>query len=326
MPTSALPRGRQTKLRLAWETTFGVNPGSAFFELNTYTSDLARARTLDADDILGAGFANNVDARPAGPDVETATGKLTVPLDLVQIGFWLAAAMGRIAPTGSGPYTHAFTSGVTPLPSFSLERELVAASQYDGFNGAVIKTLKLPFKPGKGYNMIDLDLVGKQVLEPYTSTAAGTPTVEALANRVPNSVGIVKIAGSQVGNVIDGSFTLTNDITLDRYIGSSTYPAAAILEGMDVAVDLTARYATDVLANYGALGGAILPPVQEVDFIYTLGAMVLTVSLPNVRFEPVNKPVSNGKTITIAMKGRAEVGASAAMMTATLVNTQSTEY
>ncbi len=329
MAIAAYPRGRQTKLRQVWEATYGTSPGSGWSELNAYTHDLTRTRALEADDILGAGFANNVDARPAAPNVEDAAGKLSVPGDLEQIGFWLAAAFGRAgAPTGSGPYTHTFVSGANPLTSFSLERELVAAAQYDGANGFVVKSLKLPFKPGKGYMMADVDLAGAHVLDPYTSTAAGTPTVVNLANRVANFVGTLSIGGTQVGLAMDASATFTNDLTLDRYIQNSAYVAAAVREGMDIAVDVTARYNTDALVANGVVDPNYLPAAQAVVLTWapTGSAYSLALTLPAVRFEPVGKPVNNGKTITIALKGRAEVGASAAMATAVLVSPRSTQY
>jgi tail tube protein len=330
MPTSALPRGRQAKHRIAWEATYGVPVVTGFQEINVYTSDPTRTRALEADDILGAGFANTVDARPAAPNVEDAAWKASFPLDLNQIGFILAAAFGRVgAPTGGGPYTHVFTSGVTPLPSLTMERELVAAAQYDGGIGLVLKTLKLPFKPGKGYTQIDADFVGAQTLAPYGSTAAGTPTVAALANRVANYVGALSVGGVQVGAVIDASMTLTNDITLDRYVGSAEYVAAAILEGQDVAFDLTARYSTDALRAYGVVDPNYLPPLESLSLAWAPGgspAYSLTVAAPNVRFEPVGAPITNGKTITQALKGRAEVGASVPMLTATLVSPRSVGY
>src|SRR5579862_3025106 len=125
MTTSLIPRGRQTKLRGAWETTYGTNPGASFFELNPYTAELTRTRPLEPDDILGAGFANSMDARPAAPSPEDGAGKLKVPLDLGQIGFWLGAGLGRVTATGTTPKTHSFVSGVTTLPSLSLERDVV---------------------------------------------------------------------------------------------------------------------------------------------------------------------------------------------------------
>jgi hypothetical protein len=316
MTTSALPRGRQSKIRIVQETTYATAPGAGWLELNTYTNDLMRARTLEADDILGAGFNNTWDARPAAPNVEDATAKLSVPLDLGQFGFWLAAMFGVAAPTGSGPYTAVFTSGGGPIPSLSIERELVAAAQYDGMLGAVIKSMKLPFKPGKGYTEVDLDLVGAQVLAPYTSTAAGTPAVKSLSNRVASYVGSVSLAGTQLGQVIDASMTITNDLTLDRYIGSSEYVSAAILEGIDVAIDMTARYSTDALRAIGVVDPSFLPPVQTLSFG---GSYSLTAALAAVRFEPINAPVTNGKTITQTLKGRAEVTSGAPMLTMTLV-------
>lgn len=326
MSTSVLPRGRQSKLRLAWETTYATAPVSGFQELNAYAHDLARARALEPDDVLGAGFANNVDARPAAPNVEDASAKISVPCDMLQVGYWLAAALGRIAPTGAGPYVHSFASGGTSIPSITLERELLAAAQYDGLTGGVVKTLKMPLKPGKGYNMFDIDLAASQVLAPYASTAAGSPTVATLANRVPNFLGLIKANGTTLGGLIDGALTLTNDITLDRYVNGAEYVAAAILEGQDVAVDVTARYSTDALRAYGVPDGTHLPPVQSIVFSWTLGAMTLLVTCAAVRFEPVNAPVTNGKTITQQLKGRAEVGASTPMLTATLTNTMATEY
>ena len=321
MTTAAIPRGRQSKLRLAYEATFGVNPAASFSELNAYTATFSRARPLVADDVLGAGFANFVDARPAAPTVEDATGKLTLPLDLAQIGFWLGAAVGRVSATGTTPKTHVFSSGVATIPSLYLERELVAAAQYEAARGMAVKTLKLPFGPGAGYQQIDIDLMGAQILEPYTSTAAGSPTVEALSNRVPKSVGIIKIAGTQVGQIISGDITLTNVLTADRFVGDSAFPSQMTLEEQTIAVTLSARYNTDSLRALGALGSNLLPPVQTVEVDYSLGASnSLAILLNQVRFEPVDLPTSNGKTMTISLKGAAEVGASNAMLTATLTN------
>ena len=323
MSTTVLPRGRQQKLRLAWESTFATNPGTGFNELNPYTTAFNRSRALEADDVLGGGFANLVDGRPAAPTIEDATGKINVPLDLAQIGWWLAAALGRVSATGTTTKTHAFVSGNTSIPSLCLEREMVAAAQYEGMLGGVIKSMKFPIGAGKGYGAVDMDLIASRILEPYTTTAAGTPSTADTppSNRVPKSVGILKIAGTQVGQVISGDMTLTNGITLDRYIGDAAYPSTAVLESQDVAVSLSARYNTDALRAYGALGSGILPSVQEVDFVYSLGASLsLTLSCMNCRFEPVDLDVQNGKTITVAMKGRGEVGASGPMLQATLVN------
>jgi Phage tail tube protein len=325
MSTAVLPRGRQTKIRVVVEQTYGVAPAAGWSELNTYTNDLVRARALESDDILGAGFANQVDARPAAPDVEDATAKISVAMDLLQLETWLGAALGPATITGAAsPFTHAFASGSTPLPSLSIEREFVAGAQYDGAVGMVIKTLKLPFKPGKGFTMVDMDLVGQQVLAPYTATAAGVPVVRIPGQRVANYVGAISIGGVQVGQIIDGSLTLTNDITLDRYIGSSEYVAAAILEGQDVAVDMTARYNTDALRALGVVDPQFVPPVQAVTFTWAPqgSQFSLTAQLPQVRFEPVNAPVTNGKTITQTLKGRAEVGAETPMLTVVLVNSE----
>lgn len=325
MPTTALPTGRKTRHRATYETTLGVNPGSAFSELHVYSSEITPVQPLVDDDVLGAGYANPIDDRPAAPSVSDPTWKASVPLDLSQIGFWLGAALGRVSATGTTPKTHLFSSGGLLIPTLSLEKELVAGAQYEGLLGSAIKTMKFSVGPKAGYNMVDIDGIGAILVEPYASTAAGTPTVETLAGRVANSVGVLKIAGTQIGSVISGDLTLTNDLELDRYVGNSNNVSLIALNGMSVDVNLTARYQTDVLRAYGALGANPLPPVQTLDVVYSLGASLsLTLHLSNIRFEPVGVPTTNGKAMTISMKGRAELDATNAMLTATLVNAHAT--
>ena len=164
--------------------------------------------------MLGAGFANFIDSRPAAPDVENATGKIAVPLDMGQIGFWLAAALGRVSATGGGPYTHAFVSGAitagNPLPSMFLERGFVT-SQYEAMRGAAIKTLKLPFGPGVGYQQVDLELMGAQVLEPITRPVRADAAAPAARTDDRNGVdggrggaGVAEGIGIFIGSCVGG--------------------------------------------------------------------------------------------------------------------------
>lgn len=329
MVTTTLPRGRSSRIRAAYETTLGVNPGSAFSELHSYAHLITPNRPLIDDDVLGAGFVNNTDDRAAAPNIGDPTMTLSVPLDIGQIGFWLGAMLGRVTAGAGPPKTHAFTSGVGAMPTLSIEREFLTAAQYEGLLGAYVTSMKFPFGAAAGYRQIDMTLGGVSYVEPYSSTAAGTPTVETLTARVANSVGLIKVgaigSAAQIGSIISGDMTITAEVEADRYVGNSGNVSLVAIDSMSCEFNLTARYNTDALRTYGVLGAGVLPIVQEFDLIYSLGASSsLAIVAKNVRCEPVGVPVTNGKAMTIAMKGRAEADATNAMVTALLTNSHIT--
>jgi hypothetical protein len=327
--TTNLARGRTTAHRLADQTNFTTEATASFFELNAYSSTFTKKKPLDDDDVLGqAGYANVTDARPAAPGVEDADGSMSVPLDLMQIGYWLKGLLGAPvvtavadpAPTGTNSFV--FSSGAVSLPCRTIEKQL-AATQFEAMIGAIVKDASFPIAADKGYAAVDMSLVGRQVTDPYTATIAGAPTVVALANRIPKSSGVIKIGGNVISRITTGSMKITNTVTTDRYAGSSLQ-SDAFLEKIDGMFDLTARYVDDTLRAYGVAGtNGFLPNPVTVELDYSLGTYLsLSIVASAVRFEPVSVPTSNGGLMTQKLSGRCEVGAAGPMITATLVNTQ----
>lgn len=329
MSTTVLPKGRMTRIRAAYETTIATNPGSGFSELHSYAHEIKPNRPLVDDDVLGAGFPNNTDDRPAAPNIGDPSQTLSVPLDIGQIGFWLGAFLGRVSAAGTTPKTHSFTSGVGAMPTLSIEREFLSGAQYEGLLGAYVTSMKFPFGPSSGYQQIDVQLGGCNYVEPYTSTAAGSPLVETLSARVAKSVGVIKVgaigSAAQIGSIISGDLTITADCDADRYVGNSGNVSLVAINSMSFEWNLQARYNTDALRAYGSLGSNVLPTAQEFDLVYSLGAnSSLTLVTKNTRVEPVSVPVTNGKSMSIALKGRGEVDSTNAALLATLVNSHAT--
>jgi hypothetical protein len=320
MTTTALPRGRQTRLRLAYQTAFAVAATTGFQELNTYNHTFNPSRPLQDDDVLGAGFQNLVDERPAAPGLEEADAPIQVPLDLNQIGFWLKALLGAPTTSGTTTKTHVFTSGAASLPSLTLEREF-AAGQFELLTGGVAKSAKFDFAPANGFRAVDLSFAARQVSAPYATTAAGSPTIQTLLNRIPASIGNIKLGGTQIGSVTAAEFMLTNDLELDRYVGDP-FRSAAALNATNGEINFTARYTTDALrAQANPDATTLLPAAYAISLEYVLSATLkLVLDLPAVRFERVSIPVQNGKALTQSFKGRCEVAASSPMLTATLTN------
>lgn len=263
------PRGRSTKIRIAYEAAYGTAETTGFNEINAYRVDFQRTRALVDDDVLGAGFANSTDARPAAPNVEDGKFTLELPMDLLQVGFILKPAFGDVTGSGS-PKVHSFTTGVAGLPSFTMEREL-ASGQFEEAIGCVVTKISIPFGPGPGFQSLMVEGICKRITEPYASTLAGTPTVAALSNRVAKTLGVLKVATTQIGSVISGEIVLTNTVEADRFAGDGDYISQANLVAQDCEVSLTARYKTDVLRNFGNLSSG-LPAAQRFDLEYVVSS------------------------------------------------------
>jgi hypothetical protein len=73
----------------------------------------------------------------------TADGDVVVPLDAAAFGFWLKAAFGAPATTGTapGPFTHEFQSGAWTLPSLSIETGMPEVPRYAMYSGCVLDQL-----------------------------------------------------------------------------------------------------------------------------------------------------------------------------------------
>lgn len=329
MTTSSDPRGRLAELYTARQTalaTAAVSPDQTFVRRHFYDLQLTPQSEPQDDDILGGGFDNSIDARPAAPDIERASARAVLPLDLVQVGYLLTEFFGAVSPTGEGPYLHTFDSSTTAIPSTTVERKLNTGA-FDGGVGLVARSITFPIGADRGYTRLNVDYFARQALDQYSSSVAGTPTAVALGARVPRAVGTIKKDGAALGAIISGDLTLTNILGEDAYHGSRLVEDVQ-LEGRTAALNLTGRFKGAALRDLGKLASnAYLPGVYDIELAWVLSASLsLVVTVRNQRFAKVGVPTSGPGRLDVALRGRGEVGASDPMITAVLTNAQSTAY
>ena len=93
----ARAQGARAQMALAFETTYGTPPASGFTRMPFASTSLGAEQPLLNSELLGYG------RDPLAPikDAVTADGDVVVPIDAEAFGFWLKAAFGEPATTGT---------------------------------------------------------------------------------------------------------------------------------------------------------------------------------------------------------------------------------
>jgi hypothetical protein len=155
------------------------------------------------------------------------------------LGLLLEAALGSVATTGSGPYTHTFTPGASLLSmSAAVERGVGASLGDEEFYGLKVNTFELSVSVGQTMQC-KLDLIG------MTSGARGSDSPPALGTYLPI---LHKHAGQLSYNSVDykiSSFALRVNNSLARLdeLGSeySSEPEPTDFQSIEIECELVAR-------------------------------------------------------------------------------------
>lgn len=325
MTTSNDPRGRLAELYSARQlnlATAAASPAQPFTRRHFYGFSPTPQSEPQDDPLLGGGFHNSVDDRPGAPDVERGSLRVGWPLDLVQIGWALQELLGQPTTTGAGPYVHTFTSSTVQVPTTTFERRL-GAGAFDGVIGAVCRSLQFPIGADRGYVRVNADYVVRQVLEQYPESVAGDFATPLVDKRVPRAAGTIKRNGVDLGSIISGDVTITNQLGEDSYHGSRFIDDVA-MEGRGASMSLTGRFKGAALREFGAIpAGQIIQQPMDIELVWPLGpSLKLELTVRNLRFAKVGVATEGPGRLDVQLRGRGEIGADAAMVSAVLTNAQ----
>ncbi|WP_287882879.1 MULTISPECIES: phage tail tube protein [Paracoccus] len=308
----ARAQGARSQLAVAFETVYGTPPASGYARMPFAASTLSTEQPLLSSELLGYG------RDPLAPikDAITADGDLTIPIDAEAFGFWLKAAFGSSATTGTspGPYTHVFTSGNWTLPSMSIETGMPEVPRFAMYSGVMVNQLSWTMqRSGLLTASVQLVAQGETVA---SSTQAGTPSDLELI-RFGHFNGSIERNGTALGNVISAQITYANN--LDRI---ETIRSDGMIDGADPTIaaltgQIEVRFADMVLMNQAISGGPC-----ELEFAYSLPSgesLTFTahaVYLPRPRVE-----ISGPQGVQATFDWQAALGSSPARMaTVTLIN------
>ncbi|WP_319825860.1 phage tail tube protein [Thalassovita sp.] len=306
----ARAQGARAQMALAFESTYGTSPVGGYTKMPFATASLGAEQPLQASELLGYG------RDPLAPmrDAITADGSIVVPVDTEAFGVWLKGAFGDPVTTGTGPYTHVFTSGSWALPSFTVETGLPDVPSYALYGGCMVDKISWQMaRSGLLTASVEIVAQGETL---GTASGAGTPATVDL-QRFGHFNGSVTRNGTAIGNIVGAELSYSN--TLDRV---ETIRADGKIEGADPSIAamtgrIDVRFADTVLLSQAISGTSC-----ALEFAYSLASgEALTVSVPRVFLPRPRREITGPQGVQVSFDWQAAQQTNGdPMVTVTLIN------
>jgi len=278
----ARARGANAVMALAFETTYGVPPGSGFKKMPFVSSALGEQQNLIESDLLGYGRDPQQPAR----DVINNDGDIVVPLDLRNFGYWLKLLLG--APTS--------TQGVAASGSFTFDSQPEDGSTIS--IGGADWTFVAAGPAG------DESLIGATLQETLANAVIGLnkSATAALASQTYS----LNLAGNAILIESDTIGTAGNSVTLDASTtpDSNATASGATLGGGAATGPYNHVFASGALSLPSAAIEVGMPDVPSYGMNFGAMADKLTIQLQR-------SGLLNG-TISVIAQGETRNGASGA--------------
>ena len=317
----ATARGANTRLLAKEEAVYGTNPGGTDWRQFPFIPplDLGASQQLLESQVIGVSAGRN----PADPffDATTVDGTINLPLDLIDIGFWLQKMFGDPATTGSDPnYTHTFKAGgAAALPSFSCEVGYPDVPDYVLMTGCKANTLTITAAP-TGRPSASVSILAQDAARSGTSVDS-SPTVPATYEQFNNFQATISRNGTALGYVTAVSLTCTNNLEAVRDIGSGNNIREALEQDVQVSGTIGVRLNNDTLLD----DSEGVTPI-ELDLLFEISATKsIEITIPRA-FLPRRKAVVQGRSgvdVTFDFRG-ANDGTAATAFQAVLKNQTAT--
>ena len=178
---------------------------------------------------------------------------MAVPVDMRNIGVWLKAIFGT--PTTieneDGSYSHAFESGKTSIPSYSLEVGLPEVPQFIRFMGVRANSIAFNFqRSGEAQVTVNLMAQGESG---STTTIAAEPEIYEYT-RVSQFQGYIKSGGKFLANITSASATYSNNLEKIETIRNDGKVEAIDLGVASLSGSISARYGDNELLDKARAG------------------------------------------------------------------------
>lgn len=299
--------GRNAQLLLQRQTATRTAPApAAAFKMKFIDCEIADGEDY-ADD---ATIDNSSPLMVKRDDSDEAwAAKISAPLDLNDIGQWLALLWGAPVTVGVGPYTHTFTCTLNARPYALLELGYVDATAYRRWYDMVVNTLS--WNIGERDQNLSIEAVPAVEVLPRPGAAFDAAPTAYAKNRACKKAGDIydALGASTLGRVTAASVQITNDFeSLPLVDGLSGYGAHNLGQPA-ISGSLSALFGSESsLLSY--MEGHTSRPLTLVSK-NSAGNATLTVNLANVEFGKFKHKVPTSKGLLIEVDWRAHAGGAA---------------
>ena len=311
--------GREAQAHLLAQAVTGVAAAGDYNPLLYYSLTPNRAKPKESDPLIGRALHNVLDAQEPADGLVTASLDLVTPLCFNHMGLLLPLLFNTVAPTGAGPYVHAYTSG---------QRETAGASivwkeddDWEQANTWAPQSMELAFAQESGRRQVRWSGPCSNIL-PVASDPTGTPATIAESIMPAGPGCIIRKDGTVVARVSAGTAHFTRTLEPFRPAGNAESVATEFTPdvGSRFEGDFTMRVVDNTFRDFANDGG-----VDAFEFEYALSAGAkLVIALPAVRFEPTKRAVNGQGLRDENFRWMAEQTALAAGATLTLTNATAT--
>ncbi len=299
------------------EATYKTTPGSvSAFVLPIISSGLsANQGNIDSNVIRG----NRNAAMPAKGNT-TVAGSVVVPVDLINIGYWLQMLLGDPTTTGSDPYTHVFKV-TSALDSWVLEHGYSDITQFQEFNGCKCNSLAFSFDATANAELTATAQVEGATEALGTSSIDASPTTQTLTPFEIDDLAMTE-GGSAIASVRSVDFTVSNNLDTGNYVVGGSGERGSMPEGLcKVDGSLTALFEDQTL-----LTKALNSTESSIVATLTSGSYSLALELNELKYSYQSPGIQGPQGIlqTLPFTAYYNDHADASAVVATLINTLAT--
>ena len=214
-----------TKTVIDFESAYGVIPAVKAGKNVPYNSNSLQFKQNLIVPATITGSRNAV--QPARGNIDV-TGTITVPVDLVALGYWLKGAFNSPTTTeDAGVHTHVFKVQNTQ-PSMIIEKEFSDIGKNLLYTGCKVNSMKMSFG-GDGELTADFDFIGKN--EIISTTVYDTSATTVQIDRLNNFQAVIEENGVAVGNISSGDFSISFGLDNSGYVIGGGGTRGQIAEG-----------------------------------------------------------------------------------------------
>lgn len=308
--------GLHGQLGLAEETTWGTAVVvSRFYELlgESIAYDLAR---VESDGIRSGQRVMRSDDWTTGS--KRVAGSIDLELTTKNMALLFKHALGSVATSGVGPYTHTITPGDLTGKGLTVQ---VGRPSSNGtvnpftFNGAKVAGWELSFALDET-TKLTLDVVGR---DQTTATALAVASYTASNNLLAFTHGSLTVAGAAI-SVKSGTVAGENPLNTDRiFVGSNIVSEPLESGRRGYTFDLDAEF-----ESLDALNRIINGTEASLSLAFTRGADSVTVS-GNVRFDEGMPELDDMDLLDLPLSGKfVATGADSTAITVTVQSSEAT--